>query len=166
MKKNILLLLALCLLAMSCGKVEIEGDASTKQPNQNIEVDLTKELQGKIDGYDWNYQMAVAKRSTFEPERFLISFYDEISDDPCFFFSTERSALHSMKLEVGRTNFDLNNNLTFAYQDNTGMYQNNVATEGFIEVTSIEANTAQIVVKAVFDEDNYFGGTADLVICE
>jgi hypothetical protein len=161
--KNLMHLLCLLALLTSCvAKVEEDKPYVKKE----AVIDTQNPLNGKINGENWRYTHAVAKKSHFDEKEYQFSFYDEEITDPCNNFARSSAAFYTGSLEVGRVNFSNTETMTLYYTDGTSMNHNIGITEGFIEISSFEDDLVDITIKAAFDKDNYLGGTVEVEVCE
>jgi hypothetical protein len=124
-------------------------------------------LSGLIDGQPWTF-VAGETNHFLSVDRFFATLFDQMIDSPCLGgdpTGATRSLILNIPMAVGRYALSLDLNQTFSFKDASGTYQNDAATSGVLEVTTLTATTILGGVKMAFDGRNTVDGQFEIAIC-
>lgn len=163
MKKTRIFLVAMIAsisIFISCKNEDPEAKYNFKDQN----------LQGKVDGESYEFGDGHFEESQFESDKYSIDLYDASeSEDACnLFFSEHVSVFFSIPKEVGvyKLFFNLSNftgqTVTLYNPDGS---QNNIATEGAVEILTVSDTQITGRMDARMDSDNNVNGNFTVDIC-
>ena len=129
----------------------------------------SQSLAGTIDGKPWTFVAGETNHFLSQSStNFFASLYEQAIDSPCLGTDpqgTTRLLILNIPMAVGHYALSLDLNQTFSYDDGTGTYQNDVATSGVLDVTTLTASSLQGGVKMAYDAQNSVDGQFELGIC-
>lgn len=161
MKKLIFAIATLTLIFVSCSKDEEKTNSYTF---------IDQNLQGKIGGNAWTFVAGNAEDSYFTEGNLSIDLYPSELDTPCGFIWDVDYVMFEIPKEVGiyELYFDLSSfdGYTVTLFETEGT-MNNIATEGAVEIISIDETSGTITgrmdVRA--DGDNQVNGNFTITYC-
>ena len=161
--KNLFLLLALSLLAISCIEMEAESEAGPNKPVVDRRPISDVNLEGVVGGSTWTFIKGRVKPSKFSPDKHSFDFWDENFQNECddFTFGGDRNLMGSFTLTTGTINFENMNNLTFFYNN-----RNLIATDGRIEIIEITDTHVRGKMIAQYDSQHKVSGNFELILCD
>ena len=126
-------------------------------------------LAGTIHGKPWTFVAGETDHFLSQSgSNFFASLYDQAIDSPCLGTDpqgTTRRLILNIPMAVGHYALSLDLNQTFSYDDGTGTYQNDIATSGVLDVTTLTATSLQGGIKMAYDAKNSVDGQFELGIC-
>ena len=98
---------------------------------------------------------------------FFASLYEQAIDSPCLGANPQGTTRHlilNIPMAVGRYTLGLALNQTFSYDDGTGTYENDIATSGALDVTTLTATPSRRHEDA-YDAKNTVDGQFTIGVC-
>jgi hypothetical protein len=126
-------------------------------------------LSGTVGGQPWTF--AAGQTDAFlstNSDTFFANLFDVPVASPCVDLrpaGVVRSLILNIPKAVGHYAISLQLNQTFSYDDGTGTTQNDVATSGALDVTSITDTTLKGGVKMAYGAPNSVDGQFEITIC-
>lgn len=125
-------------------------------------------LSGKHNGQSWTLGAAYTDGQLSTPDKFFTNFY---LTDPggcdAFGGSGDGSLLMRLPTTPGEYEFGLSLNMTFAFQDQNGDFQNFAATTGKLEITEVTDTMVKGGLYAIYNNDPNFevSGQFQATVC-
>jgi hypothetical protein len=141
--------------------------------NGNSYEFIDQNLQGKISNAGWFFASGDAiEFSNTEETTFMISLHSTPTDDPCLEFYEDNYILFSISGEIGLKELSLDfsggtESFTVTFVEAISPPQNNIATEGAVEIISIDTELGIIKgrMDIRFDDKNHVNGEFEVSIC-
>ena len=146
---------------VACGGGTADGNGSSTVSSQP--------LAGTIDGQPWTFVAGQTDHFLSKPTTFFATLYDQPIPTACTAGDppgAARSLILNIPTKVGEYPLSLALNQTFVYS--TGVdngFQNDIATTGLLEVTSLTATTIQGGVKMAVGATDSVDGQFEISIC-
>jgi hypothetical protein len=155
------LVAALATSLVACGGGTTDGNGSSSVSSQP--------LAGMIDGQPWTFIAGQTDHFLSKPTTFFATLYDQPIPTACTPGDppgAARSLILNIPAKVGEYPMSLAFNQTFVYSTgvNNG-FQNDIATTGLLEVTSLTTTTVQGGVKMALGTNDSVDGQFEISIC-
>ena len=145
-----------------------ENDNNNNNGGTDYEYDFqNQDLQGEIEGEVWVYRAGTAEISFFDNTKLSIDIYDVEPEggDACEFgvFSLGSDVvLFSVPNEVGLYELGSPHTVTLFESDT---YMNYIATDGAVEILTIDSTAVTGRMDVAYDSDNHMNGNFTLTFC-
>lgn len=125
-------------------------------------------LGGLVNGKPWTVVSGETNAFLSDDKEFFTTLYDKPTDSPCSGRSPTDSTTEvilNIPNAVGKHPLGFQLTATIAYDDGTGTYENKVALQGLVEVTSITATKIVGAARVTFDAANSVEGQFEVDVC-